>query len=150
MSHKNAAYQKIKTDWLAICDAKTPWETRLSTLIALVKTHLPEVSWVGAYLDLNRDGILWVGPYQGLVACTQIPKGRGVCGKSFFEKQTLVVPNVHDFPDHIACDSKSQSEIVLPLFRDKKLVGVLDLDSHSLATFDSHDAKSLEDLLSHL
>ena len=144
---KSEAYQKIRSEWLAICDQETPWETRLSTLIALIKTYNSQVSWVGAYLDSQNDGVLWVNSYQGPLACTKIPPGRGVCGKSFIQKTTLIVPNVHEFPDHIACDSKSLSEIVLPLKKSGVVVGVLDLDSHSLRAFDEIDASHLEEML---
>jgi L-methionine (R)-S-oxide reductase len=143
-------YEKIKSEWNSICEGNIPWETKVSTLIALVKTHNPAVSWVGTYLNIYDDGSLWVTSYQGPIACTNIPPGRGVCGQSFLKREVIIVPNVHEFAGHIACDSKAQSEIVLPLTREKKLVGVLDLDSHSLAAFDETDAKYLEAFLSSL
>ncbi len=150
MSHKSEMYEKIKAEWLSICDAKTPWETKVSTLIALLKTHNTAVSWVGAYLNIYDDGTLWASSYQGQIACTQIPPGRGVCGQSFLKNEVIIVPNVRDFLDHIACDSKSQSEIVLPLTKEKQLVGVFDLDSHEVAAFDETDARYLESFLSSL
>jgi len=103
--------------------------------------------WVGFYL-VKRD-ILVLGPFQGPVACTRIQKGRGVCGKSWELAQTLVVPDVENFPGHIACSSLSKSEIVLPLFDNNETVtGVLDIDSEQLDTFDETDQRYLEEIVS--
>ena len=85
-----------------------------------------------------------VGPFQGKVACVRIGMGKGVCGTAAQERRTVIVPDVHQFPGHIACDSASRSEIVVPLIRDGELIGVLDIDSPSLSRFDDEDAAGLE------
>ena len=93
------------------------------------------------------SGELWVGPYQGKVACLFIGPGKGVCGASFEKQKTLIVPDVHQFPGHIACDSLACSEIVLPVRHGGKSIGVLDLDSHAYGAFDEGDEKGLLRLL---
>jgi L-methionine (R)-S-oxide reductase len=102
---------------------------------------LPDVNWVGFYFLI--DGELVLGPFQGKVACVRIALGRGVCGTAAASKQILVVPDVNEFPGHIACDAASRSEIVLPLVQNGRLLGVLDLDSPSLARFDQQDRAGL-------
>ena len=97
--------------------------------------------WTGFYLV--RDDQLVLGPFQGPVACTRIPYGRGVCGTAWARGGTVVVPDVEEFPGHIACSSASRSEIVVPLIRDGETLGVLDIDSRELATFDAEDAAGL-------
>lgn len=100
--------------------------------------------WVGFYLVNDAATELHLSAFQGTVACTRIAKGRGVCGQSWAQNQILVVPNVHEHPDHIACSSLSQSEIVVPLYgRDGSIIGVLDVDDVHLATFDDTDAHFL-------
>ena len=98
--------------------------------------------WVGFYRV--KEGMLILGPFQGPLACTRIRKGRGVCGTAWAEARTIVVPDVEQFPGHIACSSASRSEIVVPILRDGVVVGVLDVDSEHLATFDETDAMWLE------
>src|SRR5215469_15326979 len=101
---------------------------------AAVFHALPELNWAGFYF--LRDGELVLGPFQGKPACVRIALGRGVCGTAAASRQTVVVPDVHAFPGHIACDSASRSEIVLPLLWKERLIGVLDVDSPSLERFD--------------
>jgi GAF domain-containing protein len=101
--------------------------------------------WVGFYLV--KKGELVLAPFQGPVACTRIAKGRGVCGTSWAEAKTLIVPDVEKFPGHIACSSLSKSEIVVPLFKGDEVVGVLDVDSVELNTFDETDQKYLEEIV---
>ncbi len=98
--------------------------------------------WVGFYLVKNNELVL--GPFQGPVACTRIKKGRGVCGKSWEDKQTLIVADVSKFPGHIACSSLSKSEIVVPLFNENEVIAILDVDSEALNHFDETDKKYLE------
>ena len=98
--------------------------------------------WVGFYLVKGDELIL--GPFQGPVACTRIPFGKGVCGTALKERRTIIVPDVEQFPGHIACNSESKSEIVVPLFVNDEIIGVLDIDSDSLNDFDEIDAKYLE------
>jgi len=101
--------------------------------------------WVGFYLV--KGGELVLGPFQGPVACTRIAKGKGVCGTAWQQEKTLIVPDVDKFPGHIACSSASRSEIVLPLFYDNNVVGVLDIDSENPAQFDEVDARCLEQVI---
>ncbi len=98
--------------------------------------------WTGFYLVQGRELVL--GPFQGPVACTRIPYGRGVCGTAWQQGKTVVVPDVEEFPGHIACSSASRSEIVVPVVKGKDVVAVLDIDSRELATFDGRDATGLE------
>lgn len=101
--------------------------------------------WTGFYRVIDNQLIL--GPFQGPLACTRIAYGRGVCGTAWKEKQTIVVPNVEEFPGHIACSSASRSEIVVPIFREGEVVAVLDIDSENLATFDDIDRIWLEKIV---
>ena len=111
---------------------------------ALLYHSLPDVNWVGFYL--YKESELVLGPFQGNPACVRIALGKGVCGTAAELKQTLVVENVHEFPGHIACDSASNSEIVVPLINEDRLLGVLDLDSPSLGRFDEEDAQGLNQM----
>ena len=101
--------------------------------------------WTGFYRGINNELVL--GPFQGPVACTRIAYGKGVCGTSWKEAKTIVVEDVHQFPGHIACSSASKSEIVVPIFKDNQVVGVLDIDSENLATFDNIDKEWLERII---
>ena len=98
--------------------------------------------WTGFYRVIDNELVL--GPFQGPIACTRIAFGRGVCGTAWKEAQTIVVKNVHEFPGHIACSRASQSEIVVPIFKENKVIAVLDIDSEKLATFDKTDKEWLE------
>lgn len=113
-----------------------------ANMAALLYEVLPELNWCGFYF--LREGELVLGPFQGKVACVRIALGKGVCGTAANERRTIVVPDVHAFPGHIACDSASASEIVVPLLRGDELLGVLDLDSPVPGRFDQHDADGLE------
>jgi|ERR1043166_2958205 GAF domain-containing protein len=112
---------------------------------ALLYHSLPDVSWVGFYLC--KQGELVLGPFQGKPACVRIAIGKGVCGTAAQQRQTILVDNVHDFPGHIACDSASNSEIVVPLVDREELIGVLDLDSTTFARFNEEDAQGLNELV---
>jgi L-methionine (R)-S-oxide reductase len=114
----------------------------LANASALLFYSLEDVNWAGFYL--LKDGELVVGPFQGRPACVRIALGKGVCGASAANRATLVVPNVHEFAGHIACDSASNSEIVVPLIRHAELLGVLDIDSPTFARFDEQDRVGLE------
>ena len=114
----------------------------LANATALINEALPDVSWVGFYLVDGDELVL--GPFQGKVACMRIAWGKGVCGTAAQRNQTQLVPNVHEFPGHIACDSASNSEVVVPIHQDGRVTGVLDLDSISLARFTEADARGLE------
>ena len=107
---------------------------------------LPDLNWAGFYF-LKSDELV-LGPFQGQPACVRIPVGQGVCGTAASKRVTTIVPNVHEFPGHIACDSASNSEIVVPLLKDERLIGVLDLDSPIIGRFDDEDALGLDGLVS--
>ena len=111
---------------------------------ALLMLALENINWVGFYLLHGRELVL--GPFQGKPACIRIPMGRGVCGTAAQEKKTQLIPDVHAFPGHIACDEASQSEIVIPLLWEGELIGVLDIDSPLLGRFDARDQSGLEAL----
>ena len=112
---------------------------------SLIFHSLPDLNWVGFYFA--KDGELVLGPFQGQPACVRIRVGQGVCGTAAARCATTIVPNVHEFPGHIACDSASNSEIVIPLIKNDELIGVLDLDSPSPARFDEEDAAGLEEMV---
>lgn len=118
------------------------WPTDLANASALLNEQMPDLNWVGFYL--LSDGILKLGPFQGRIACTSIPKGKGVCGRAVQERRTIVVADVHEFPGHIACDSRSRSELVVPLVKRGEAWGVLDLDSPSENRFTSEEDRLLE------
>lgn len=117
----------------------------MGNLSSLLYFNLSNINWAGFYLYKNDELVL--GPFNGKVACTRIAMGRGVCGTAAAENITQIVEDVHQFPGHIACDSASNSEIVIPLFKDEKLLGVLDIDSFEKATFDAEDEKGLRKIL---
>ena len=117
----------------------------MSNLSALVMENMEELNWAGFYL--RRGNGLTVGPFQGKPACIHIPMGKGVCGTAAERNETVVVPDVHAFPGHIACDGASRSEIVIPLHADGKVAGVLDLDSPVMDRFSQQDREGLEALV---
>jgi GAF domain-containing protein len=118
--------------------------SNLSNCTAAIKEVFDKVSWVGFYL---YDGDkLYLGPFQGKIACTIIEIGKGVCGTSAQRKETIIVPDVDKFPGHIACDSGSKSEIVIPMVKNNNLIGVLDLDSYEYNSFNEVDKKYLEEI----
>ena len=122
--------------------------TNLSNFTAALKQTFNKISWVGFYL---YDGTkLYLGPFQGKVACTQIKIGSGVCGTAAQKLETIIVPDVDKFPGHIACDVESRSEIVVPIIKQDKLFGVLDLDSTEYNSFKETDKKYLEELVDYL
>ncbi|MBR1651322.1 MAG: GAF domain-containing protein [Lachnospiraceae bacterium] len=114
----------------------------LSNASALIFESLEDLNWAGFYL--MKGGSLMLGPFQGKVACIRIAVGRGVCGTAVAEDKTQLVKNVHEFPGHIACDSASNSEIVIPIHKDGRVWGVLDIDSPSLGRFTEEDKDGLE------
>lgn len=121
------------------------WYSNLSQFSALLNDNMADINWVGFYLA-HGENQLKLGPYQGMVACYDIPVGKGVCGTAAEEGKTQLVADVHAFPGHIACDSRSNSEIVIPLYQGDRLLGVLDIDSPSLNRFNTDDQIGLERL----
>lgn len=116
----------------------------LSNVSALLNAHFDQINWVGFYLWDDQDQELVLGPFQGKVACNRIPMGRGVCGSALQQQQTLIVPDVHAFAGHIACDSASRSEIVVPIIIDGHPFGVLDIDAPVTDRFTIEDQALLE------
>ncbi|MGH8401501.1 MAG: GAF domain-containing protein, partial [Gammaproteobacteria bacterium] len=115
-----------------------------ANFVALLYHTLPDVNWVGFYF--LKDGELVVGPFQGKPACVRIAMDKGVCGTAAVKRESMVVPDVNQFPGHIFCDGDSRSEVVVPLLKGDELLGVLDIDSPSLARFDADDRIGLERL----
>ena len=144
---KAAVYAEVATSLRSLLTGEPNPMACAANMSSLLYWSLPELNWVGFYfLDL-ASGDLIVGPFQGKPACVRIPIGKGVCGTAAAERRTIVVPDVHAFPGHIACDSASNSEVVVPLIARGKLLGVLDLDSPVLHRFDDDDARGLEALV---
>jgi L-methionine (R)-S-oxide reductase len=139
---KPAAYESILAQLGGLlAGERDPWANSANAA-ALLFASLADLNWAGFYF--LRGGELVVGPFQGKPACIRISLGRGVCGKAAADRRTLIVPDVHTFADHIACDAASNSEAVVPIVSDGRLVGVLDLDSPSFARFDEDDAAGLQ------
>lgn len=121
------------------------WLTDLSNFVAYLNEVLPRINWVGFYFsDLTK---LRLGPFAGKAACTEIAFNRGVCGKAFSTETIQIIPDVHEFPGHIACDARSRSELVIPFYVDGNLIGVLDVDSPELNRFTQDDARFLSEAL---
>lgn len=136
------AYESLCETLSALITGVPHKNANLANASALIMEFLPDVSWAGFYLMEN--GMLVLGSFQGKTACIEIPVGKGVCGTAVKEDKTQLVPNVHEFPGHIACDSASNSEIVVPLHREGEIIGVLDLDSTSFGRFTEEDREGLE------
>lgn len=141
---KPADYAQLRAELAALLSGEQDLIANAANTAALVFGALPEVNWAGFYF--LRGGELVVGPFQGRPACVRIALGRGVCGTAALERRTLVVPDVHAFAGHIACDTASRSEIVVPLIRAGELLGVLDIDSPRPNRFDAGDARGLEEI----
>jgi GAF domain-containing protein len=141
---KNDKYQTLLQQLPALIDEQVDNVANMSNLVAALKQTFG-FFWIGFY-RVKADELV-LGPFQGPIACTRIKKGQGVCGAAWLEERTIVVPNVHEFPGHIACSDQSKSEIVVPLFKAGVLVAVLDVDSDEFATFDEVDRIQLEKIL---
>lgn len=139
---KPSFYQALHGQLEALLHDERDWTANLAQTSALLMQLLPDLNWAGFYLLKGQELVL--GPFQGKVACVRIAVGRGVCGTAAARQATVVVPDVHEFPGHIACDSASRSEVVVPLLKDGRLLGVLDLDSPKMGRFDAEDARGLE------
>lgn len=142
---KAAQYENLLPQIEALIMYETDMVANLGNVAAALKEQFGWL-WVGFYVV--RGGELVLGPFQGPVACTRIQKGKGVCGTAWAKAETLIVPDVEQFPGHIACSSASRSEIVVPVVRNGEVVGVLDVDSVELAAFDEVDAGCLESVTS--
>ncbi|MDT1995641.1 histidine kinase [Carnobacterium divergens] len=144
---KKGIYQLTNAQLEAIIGDETNLIANLSNASALLFENLPDINWAGFYLYEAQTDELVLGPFQGKVACIRIKNGNGVCGTAFAKNESVVVDNVHDFPGHIACDAKSQSEIVIPLMKNGKTIGVLDVDAPITSRFDEIDRGYLEDFV---
>jgi len=141
---KAELYSHLAAQLRSLLEGERDFIANAANLSSLLYHSLPDLNWAGFYL--HKDGELVLGPFQGQPACVRIALGKGVCGTAAAARQTILVDNVNEFPGHIACDSASNSELVVPLIDQGKLIGVLDLDSPSLARFDDEDARGLNEL----
>lgn len=150
--HQEIAWPQEKAEFypllcrhLAALIEGCPPVSALSNAAALLWEALPDVNWTGFYL--LRGNVLHLGPFQGKTACVMIPVGRGVCGTAAATRELQLVPDVEEFPGHIACDSASRSEIVIPMIVSERLVGVMDIDAPVPARFDARDAEGLSEFV---
>ena len=145
MTSKRELYDQLASQLSALLAGERDLIANAANFSSLLFYSLPDLNWAGFYF--LQDNELVLGPFQGKPACVRIKIGQGVCGAGAAKCETVIVPNVHEFPGHIACDSASNSEIVLPLIKNGNLIGVLDLDSPKFSRFDREDAVGLEDLV---
>jgi L-methionine (R)-S-oxide reductase len=143
-TNKEERYQALVPQIEALIGSETDLIANLANVAAALRFGM-EFFWVGFYLV--KDNQLVLGPFQGPIACTRIQKGKGVCGTSWAEKRTVLVPDVDQFPGHIACSSESKSEIVLPAFKEGQVALILDVDSDKVNDFDATDALYLEQVM---
>lgn len=134
-------YELLLKQIETVIDKDIPLVSNLANISALLYT-MEDINWAGFYL-LDKDRLV-LGPFQGEVACTIIPMGKGVCGTAAEKRETIIVDNVHEFKGHIACSSKSKSEIVVPIIKNNELIGVIDIDSPIYSRFSSSEKKFLE------
>ncbi|MCE9606575.1 MAG: GAF domain-containing protein [Planctomycetia bacterium] len=138
---KPALYGRLLSELKSLTEGERNFLANAANCAALLYGALPNVNWAGFYFVNGQDLVL--GPFQGKPACVRIAPGRGVCGTAAAQRQTIVVADVHRFPGHIACDAASNSEIVVPVVKGERLIGVLDIDSPLLGRFDQDDAEGL-------
>src|SRR5438132_14370875 len=144
LTSKRELYNQLASQLSSLLAGERDLIANAANFSSLIFHSLPDLNWAGFYFE--RDGELVLGPFQGQPACVRIKIGQGVCGAGAAKCETVIVPNVHEFPGHISCDSASNSEIVVPLKKGERLIGVLDLDSPSIGRFDADDADGLEKL----
>lgn len=142
---KPELYAQLASELRSLIEGEPDTIANLANAAALLYHSLPQLNWCGFYL--LKGGELVVGPFQGKPACVRIAIGKGVCGTAAARRTSIIVANVNEFPGHIACDTASNSEIVVPIVRGNELIGVLDLDSSDLARFDARDQEGLENLV---
>jgi L-methionine (R)-S-oxide reductase len=142
---KPKLYASLVVQLLSLLKGEHDLIANAANFSALLFNSLPNVNWAGFYFLQGEELVL--GPFQGNPACVRIPMGQGVCGVAAQQVETIIVPNVHEFPGHIACDVASNAEIVVPLFDVERLIGVLDLDSQTIGRFDDQDAEGLNELV---
>ena len=144
-SSKTELYDQLASQLSSLLAGERDLIANAANFSSLIYHSLPDLNWAGFYFE--KDSELVLGPFQGKPACVRIKVGQGVCGAGAAKCETVIVPNVHEFPGHIACDSASNSEIVVPLLKGSRLLGVLDLDSPVRSRFDQEDARGLESLV---
>ena len=142
---KAAFYQELNTQLHHLLEGEPDWIANLANAASLLYMQMEHINWSGFYL--YRDEQLILGPFMGQPACVRIPLGKGVCGTSAGNRETIVVADVHAFPGHIACDAASRSEIVVPILDGDRLIGVLDLDAPVAERFDDADRAGLEEFV---
>ncbi|RIO11360.1 GAF domain-containing protein [Mammaliicoccus sciuri] len=142
MSEQQLDYSLLNRQLDGLLSGEQDLIANLSNASAFINQFLPNINWVGFYLIKNNA--LKLGPFQGLPACVDIEIGKGVCGTAVAEKQSQLVEDVNQFPGHIACDANSQSEIVIPIYYNKEIIGVLDIDAPVKSRFDQTDLEGLE------
>jgi GAF domain-containing protein len=140
--HKEAVYDDLARQLASLLDGEPDLTANAANVAALIYHGLPALNWTGFYFA--RGGELVLGPFQGKPACVRIAWGKGVCGAAAAQARAIIVPDVHEFPGHIACDAASRSELVVPLIAAGRVVGVLDLDSPLVARFDEMDCAGCE------
>ena len=145
LTSKRDLYDQLASQLSSLLAGERDLIANAANFAALIFHSLPDLNWAGFYFA--KDGELVLGPFQGKPACIRIKIGQGVCGTAAAKCATTIVPNVHEFPGHIACDNASNSEIVVPLLKGERFIGVLDLDSPQLSRFDAEDAAGLEALV---
>ncbi len=148
---RDARYRELAGEIAAVLEGEEDRTARMATVAAMLAQSFPRFFWTGFYVvDARRERELVVGPYQGTLGCLRIPFGKGVCGAAAASRRTVIVPDVEAFEGHIACDSRSRSEIVVPVLDARgELIAVLDVDSTEPAAFDQLDAEWLELILAH-
>jgi L-methionine (R)-S-oxide reductase len=142
---KSELYNQLAAQLASLLAGECDLIANAANFSSLIFHSLPDLNWAGFYFVKGDE--LMLGPFQGQPACVRIAIGKGVCGTAAARRTTTIVPNVHEFPGHIACDTASNSEIVVPLMKDERLIGVLDLDSPVLARFDEVDGQGLNSLI---
>ncbi len=142
---KTKLYASLVVQLLSLLKGEHDFIANAANFAALLFNSLPNVNWAGFYFLQGEELVL--GPFQGNPACVRIPMGKGVCGVAAAQCETIIIPNVHEFPGYIACDVASNSEIVVPIFDGERLLGVLDLDSQTIGRFDDQDAEGLNELV---
>jgi len=145
ITSKSDLYDQLAAQLSSLLAGERDLIANAANFASLIYHSLPDLNWAGFYFE--KDGELVLGPFQGQPACVRIKIGQGVCGAGAAKCETVIVPNVHEFPGHIACDSASNSEIVVPLMKGSRLIGVLDLDSPLPSRFDQDDARGLDSLV---
>ena len=144
---KEAIYEQLLPQIVSVVNDEPNAIANMANIVAVLKYAFATFSWVGFYLFDIPSNELVLGPFQGKIACTRIAVGRGVCGTSFQKKETIIVPDVNQFPGHIFCDGDSKSEIVIPIFHQNNIIGVLDVDSYDYNSFNETDKRYLEQLI---